>query len=482
MKATQEGFTEVEVLRSLHGCIYGVYPLGVLYLLPTMDEVSDFSQTRFNPLIEDNPDTIGIHIQNTNRVNLKKVGTAFLYFRGGRIAANVEGGLAKTSAKLKSIPVDHAVMDEIDEMSPGVESMAAGRMQHSKVKTMAFLGNPILPNRGIAAKFAESDQRAWMIPCYACRTWTWLDAPGFFPECFHRLPDNTVQRVCMSCGREIDPRLGEWVAAFPSRSAYHTGFHIGQPSCPYSDPTQLLNDFEAATKYGGVPKANFHRLRLGRPYFDPIELGTFFHTELTQAEAEGRLMPHISEEIAVPVDTWWDIGMDDSTAIWFSQTVGREIRFIHYYESSGVGLAHYARELRRLAEENRWSYGRHTGPHDFSVREFGSGKTRLQQARENGLNMTAVPRPQDKGVSIQAARDIFSRCWFDRERCERGIEALRMYRREYDENNKAFRSTPAHDWASHGSDSFQTCALGHDRGVIGSLGSVSGKVRKLFGG
>ena len=101
-KATQMAVTETEVLRALHDMIYGLLPKGALFLFPTADEVADFSSTRFNPLLKENQALIGKYVRDTDRTNLKRIGSGFLYFRGARMQDEDEGmGTKKKSAKLK---------------------------------------------------------------------------------------------------------------------------------------------------------------------------------------------------------------------------------------------------------------------------------------------------------------------------------------------------------------------------------------------
>jgi len=193
--------------------------------------------------------------------------------------------------------------------------------------------------------------------------------------------------------------------------------------------------------------------------FDAALPGAFFAKEMAQAREQGRIcgVPIVP---GVPVDTHWDLGMDDATAIWFSQTIGREIHLIDYEEHSGEGLAFYADLLREKKESNGWSYGIHKGPHDIEVRELGTGKSRLEIAAEMGLKFEVAQRPQRKEDAIAAARNILASCWFDKERCNTGIQGLISYRKDYDEKNKVFKLRPVHDWASHPADAFQTLALG----------------------
>jgi phage terminase large subunit len=160
-------------------------------------------------------------------------------------------------------------------------------------------------------------------------------------------------------------------------------------------------------------------------------------------------------ERGAPVTTAWDLGIGDSTAIWFAQQVGKEVRLIDYYEASGVGLDHYAKMLR----EKPYSYGEHLLPHDVEHQELSTGRTRKETLEGLGFQCTVVPKlGVDEG--IHAARLLLPRCWFDAVKCATGIEALRQYKVDYDERMKVFKKTPRHDWASHAADALRYLAVG----------------------
>ena len=183
--------------------------------------------------------------------------------------------------------------------------------------------------------------------------------------------------------------------------------------------------------------------------------GAYYATQLMTAEQEKRICV-IPYEVNIPVDTWWDLGVDDSTTIWFSQTVGKEIRFIDYYEQNGEGLPHYAKFL----QDKKYVYGTHTAPHDIEVRELGTGKSRKETAKSLGIEFKTAPRLWLED-GIEASRTMLVRCWFDEKKCQRGLNALKSYHKEYDEKNKIYRNHPFHDWSSHGADGFRTFATAY---------------------
>jgi phage terminase large subunit len=190
--------------------------------------------------------------------------------------------------------------------------------------------------------------------------------------------------------------------------------------------------------------------------FNAPNSGTYYGKLLDQAEREGRIgtVPH---DPALKVWTAWDLGIDDSTAIWCAQiTRGGEWRLIDYIEDSGAGLDHYV----RLLQQRPYVYERHLLPHDAAVRELGSGRTRTETLHGLGVRPTRVIRQHSVADGINAVRMILPRAWFDAERCAAGIKALRHYRREWNEAAQTWRASPVHDFASHGADALRYLALG----------------------
>jgi len=245
-KATQMAGTEGFVIDSLHGCVYYKYPLGVLYLFPSKDTVTDFSATRFKPLISANYEAIGRHVRDTDRANLKQVGQGFLYFRSGTLSKDIKGQ-HKTSAGLVGIPVDAVVYDEWDLMPPAARELGQRRMNQSNIQAETFLSNPTLPDYGIELVYAESDMSVWMIKCEKCGKYTCLELE--YPDCLERLSNGKVIRLCMRCrDREIYPRYGVWDARKPDRDM--AGFwisHLNNYKTPHrmgTDPAYILDMIE----------------------------------------------------------------------------------------------------------------------------------------------------------------------------------------------------------------------------------------------
>ena len=189
--------------------------------------------------------------------------------------------------------------------------------------------------------------------------------------------------------------------------------------------------------------------------FEAAIQGSFYAQEMKTATSDSRIV-NVPYDPGVGVTTAWDLGIGDSTAIWFAQFVGQEVRIIDYYENSGVGLDHYAKVLN----EKGYVYSEHILPHDVRVKELGTGKSRLETLDALGINNITIAPMLAVEDGIQSVRTMISRCWFDVKKCDRGIEALRQYRRDFDEKLKTWRGKPLHDWTSHGADAFRYLAVG----------------------
>jgi len=190
--------------------------------------------------------------------------------------------------------------------------------------------------------------------------------------------------------------------------------------------------------------------------------GAFYSEQMSAAKLEGRIT-RVPYDPMLPVDTDWDLGMDDLLTIWFTQSLrSGEVRCIDYYETAGKGIPQVAAEVR----EKPYAYGTHWAPHDIAVRELGTGKSRLEVAREHGIKFETTPRLHgaagfEVSEGIKAVRMLLPRCWFDAEKCERGLEALRNYKSAFNKQLGQFTGVPVHDWASHGSDAFRGLAVRH---------------------
>lgn len=188
--------------------------------------------------------------------------------------------------------------------------------------------------------------------------------------------------------------------------------------------------------------------------FEAAVKGAIYAAELAAARSGSRISA-VPVDPVLPVDTTWDLGVGDSTAIWFSQSLrSGEIRIVDFYEASGEGLPHYAQVLR----EKGYVYGRHWAPFDIEVKELGSGRSRIEVAQSLGITFQIAPKVSIED-GIHAARMLLPRCWFDEKRTAKGVEALQHYRRDYNSRLNEFKATPVHDWSSHAADAFRYLAV-----------------------
>ncbi len=187
--------------------------------------------------------------------------------------------------------------------------------------------------------------------------------------------------------------------------------------------------------------------------FEAAIQGAIYGVWMREALEQGRIKA-VPYDPKLPVHTSWDLGFDDSTAIWFWQITFGEIRLIDYYESNGHGVPYYT----DLIKDKGYTYGRHWVPHDAANELMAAGgRSIVNQMWDAGVKASIIPATSQQN-SIEATRMTLSRCWFDETKCAQGIEALRQYQFEFDEDKKTFKSKPRHDWASHGSDAFEIIA------------------------
>lgn len=181
--------------------------------------------------------------------------------------------------------------------------------------------------------------------------------------------------------------------------------------------------------------------------------GCYYTNEFAFLRKNGRIT-QVPWEKAHPVNTWWDIGLNDEMAIWFHQRIGTQDRFIRYYENSAEAFDHYVAEMQK----HGYVWGRHYLPHDGDTKRLGMEKnwTPRQMLEELGLrNVEIVPRIDRVQTGIQMTRNAFSSCWFDEEGCKDGLKRLEMYRKEWDERRGVWKDEPRHDKASNGADAFR---------------------------
>ena len=180
-----------------------------------------------------------------------------------------------------------------------------------------------------------------------------------------------------------------------------------------------------------------------------------FGQQLWKARSENRItsVPWIT---TLPVNTYWDIGWNDATSIWFEQTIRGEVHLIDHYEARQASLDHYIKMLK----DKPYIYGTHNMPHDAGYKQMATGKSTQEIGWELGIDFEIVDKLSEED-QINAARMIFNRVWFDEVKCAKGVDSLSSYHYEWDTEKRILGATPVHDWSSHASKAFELMAVAH---------------------
>jgi hypothetical protein len=217
---------------------------------------------------------------------------------------------------------------------------------------------------------------------------------------------------------------------------------------------------ESLAEYIALYGEDIGRAQFAQEYecsFNAAILGAFYAREMAAIRKEGRIT-EIEPIEGRAVHTAWDIGVKDDTSIWWFQVVGAQVFLLDCYSQSGAGVDHYAEICEQRAQQHGWKRGLDFVPHDAKVKEWGTGRTRVETMKGLGLSPWVVP-DASKMDGIQAARTTLARSVFH-PRCEdQGIAALEQYRREWDDEKKTFKASEVHDWSSHLADAFRYLAM-----------------------
>jgi hypothetical protein len=246
-------------------------------------------------------------------------------------------------------------------------------------------------------------------------------------------------------------------------------------------PESLATELQACIDDYGE---DFGRALYEQEYFCSFAaavVGSYYGAEISKMEREGRicLVPH---DRGQPVYTAWDLGFTDDTAIWWYQISGNRVRVIDYHYQSGVGLSHYAgqiigREVEitisthrvsvelgddipEAAHRKAYRYERHYLPHDAKAKHLDSaGKSAQDQLSAAIPGVVQIVPKESVETGIQAVRTMLPHTSIDAERCADGVEAVRQYQREWDDERKVFSQRPLHNWCSHPADALRTLAM-----------------------
>ncbi|THD80615.1 MAG: hypothetical protein E7812_07755 [Phenylobacterium sp.] len=246
---------------------------------------------------------------------------------------------------------------------------------------------------------------------------------------------------------------GHATRAFEARARDAAWFTLRSPATETDvfSPEQLAR--ERAELIAELGSQEEGQARFASEYlvdFDAAAPGAYYAALLGEAERDGRI-GRVPYDPALKVDTAWDLGIDDYTAVWFFQQAGREVRVIDYYETRGEGLQAVVREA---IATRAYVFGTHHLPHDVMVRELGAaGRSRLETLGGLGVGPISVGAAMDPEERINAGRLLIPLCWFDGERCAGGLERLRTYRKRWNRTTRSYGG-PLHDEASHAADAF----------------------------
>ncbi len=217
--------------------------------------------------------------------------------------------------------------------------------------------------------------------------------------------------------------------------------------------TKIISDAELAQQSRNLTKEQIEQEF--ECSFEAAILGAYYGRQMAEAEAGKRItgVPHDRE---TRVWTAWDLGFRDATAVWFFQIVGKEVHLIDYHESTNQDLGE---DVKAVLNRSSYSFAGHILPHDAFAVAKQTGKSDADRAGDLGLvNIQRCPTHRvHEGIS--AGQLLLSRCWFNKAKCERGIESLKQYRSRYDEKRKTFSEEPLHDWASHAADAYRYLAV-----------------------
>lgn len=244
------------------------------------------------------------------------------------------------------------------------------------------------------------------------------------------------------------------------------------PATVEDNPTLIENDPNYVAMLNSIQDDLLRRQWRDGSWENPEVQGSFYTKYINQMydwyqpphintsqPAPPELPPRIFNfeiNMEVPVDTWWDIGVHDKTAIWFSQTIGDNHFVVDYYENNNEGIEHYA----KILTDKKYKYREHFAPHDINVTEWGTNATRLETARKYGISFRQIPKLRIED-GIEASRKMFRHTIFHLNNTEDGVYLLRNYRREFDEKRQIFRDKPIHDYTSHAADAFRYMSLGY---------------------
>lgn len=365
------------------------------------------------------------------------------------------------------------------------------RATNPELAEVIFRSKALYPGIVPGCEFYESD-REWRFPSGARLKFGFMDKPGDeqrykgaeytylgFEE-LTQFPSDVGYVYLLSRNRGV-PELEKYVRATsnpdgpghewvkqrwcigpdgaPTRFRVKTGdTYVYRRFMPAKIQDNAHNDPTYADRLHLLPEQTRNALLYGR-WDVPDIRGSIFKPQIQAAYAQNRITS-LPIETSVPVNCFWDLGNGDGCGIWFHQKIGFQNRFVDYYEAEGQGLEHYAGVIKAKG----YVVENHYLPHDAVQKKLGIGEDQSVEQLFRKLRMTptiVVPRVQSIGTGIEKARQVFASCWFDKDRCQKGIAALSEYHFKYDTKTQSYSTQPAHTWAARASDAFRQFAQGY---------------------
>ena len=235
-----------------------------------------------------------------------------------------------------------------------------------------------------------------------------------------------------------------------------TVIHVSYLDNPWINETTLLKEM-TDDRVRDPEKA----IQIWDGGYEVAPKGNYYGLELAEAENQRR-MTDLLIDPALPVHTAWDLGISGNMTTWLFQVAMGQFRWIDYHEYAEPGLPHAASILREKQNERKFMWGTHLWPHDGSSKDIGSGERRCDTMAKLGFDVTVLPR-DNVGDGIEAVRRVLRMSYWDRERCAKGIEHLKGYRRKFDKVRGTFSEEPDKNGHDHGADSVRTAAMGQDK-------------------
>lgn len=454
LKSRQQGFTTLIDLIALDQCVFVPdYSVGIV--ADTQDNVEKIFRKKVLFPWEHMPEAI----RAANPV-VKQTGTEIVWANGSSISVglSLRGGTAQFLHVSELGKISRRFPDKAAEIKSGAfEAVAPG--QTIVVESTAE-GNGGLFHELVTTAQHLLDSGRRLTPLdFRLHFFGWYLKPSnaMSPE------DAAVVAIPSALGkyfREVEKRMG--ITLNDGQKAWYAIKHerMGEDTMRQEHPSTPEEPFQVAAE------------------------GTFFAQQMANLRRRGQItrVPLIP---GVPVNTFWDWGLNDSTFAAFHQRLHGMDRFIFDYENNGEPPDHYAKVLRDTGYP---VFGRHYVPHDFGHRRPGvsSLKTLEDMFNEAGIRPTEVlPRIDDKRASINMLREVLPNCLLDQEECARTIECLDNYSKEWNPLQGVWRDTPAKSPFNHGADAMQQFAMAAHMLKNFSAAQIGGgekkKKRKVMG-